>query len=315
MEDGHRRRLPPINAIRVFEAAARLESFTRAGDELGMTQAAVSYQIKLLEERLGFALFRREPRRVTLTPRGRRLSASATEAFRVLEAAFGDAAKAAESVLTISTMPTFSANWLVPRLGAFQVAHPKLAVRVDTTHRLVDLTREDVDVGIRSGDGDWPGHEAKLLFDDSLAALAPAEAVARFGPFTHPRDVLRLRLIGPIDWWRKWFALGGVPDDELPERTTLELESQYAEVSAAISTGDAAAIVSPLYFTRELEAGVLVQPFDHLVPEGKVWVTYDRARRQSPKIRAFVRWVRAEAEAMTAGRASNDATAGLSTPS
>jgi LysR family glycine cleavage system transcriptional activator len=314
MNDVRPRKLPPINAIRVFEAAARLGSFTRAGAELGMTQAAVSYQIKLLEERLGFALFRREARQVVLTPNGRRLSTSASEAFRVLETAFASTTDAAASVLTITTWPTFSANWLVPRLGGFQVAHPELAVRVDTSHRLMDLTREEVDVAVRTGGGDWPGVEARFLFEDVVAPLVPAQAAQRLGGIKHPRDLLKLRLIGPIDWWRQWFALSNVPADALPERTALELETQYMEVSAALSAGDAATIVSPRYFERELAAGVLLRPFPEHLEGQRIWLAYDKARSRSPKIRAFVRWLLAQTQPDDADPASNRRARGLRTP-
>ncbi len=296
MQSDRRRRLPPINAIRVFEAAARLLSFTRAGEELGMTQAAVSYQIKLLEERLGFLLFVRAPRQVTLTPHGHRLSASATEAFRILETAFDAAADGSESVLSLTTWSTFSANWLAARIGAFQVAHPKLAVRVDTSSRVVDLTREDFDVAIRAGDGQWPGVEAHYLFDDTTAALVPAQAAASLGPAPKPSDLLKLRLIGPVDWWRRWFEAAGVSKPDLPNRTTLELETQYMEVAAAVAAGDAAVIVSPRYFARELAAGVLVRPFSVELPGVGTWAVHDRARRGSPKIRAFVGWLKTVVE-------------------
>src|SRR5690606_17071216 len=139
--------LPPLAAIRCFEAAARHQSFTRAARELGMTQAAVSYQIRILEDRLGGPLFLRGPRGVALTEAGRRLAPAVTEAFAALRAAFADLSEAAEGVLTVSAVNTFASNWLVPRLGAFQLAHPKIAVRLDVSGRLVDFAREEVDVG------------------------------------------------------------------------------------------------------------------------------------------------------------------------
>jgi LysR family glycine cleavage system transcriptional activator len=308
------RRLPPINAIRVFEAAARLESFTRAGEELGMTQAAVSYQIKVLEERLGYPLFVRETRRVSLTPRGRQLSIAATEAFRTLEAAFAATTESAETLLTITTTPSFSANWLAPRLGGFQIAHPHLAVRVDTSIRVIDLLREDMDIAVRWGDGNWPGLEAHFLMEDAMTVLVTARAAAQFGPFTHPRDLLKLRLIGWIDGWRRWFAQTDVPLSALPERPALEFETQQMEVNAALSIGDAAVIVSPRYFERELQAGLLVRPFPVELGGNHIWVVYDRSRRRSPKIRDFVSWIRAEVAADAKADASNTAAAGLSTP-
>ena len=130
--------LPPLAALRAFEAAARLSSFTRAAEELAMTQAAVSYQIKVLEERVGSPLFIRGPRRVTLTETGETLSKAATEAFRLLADGYDAARTGGRGTLSISTIPTFAANWLALRLGSFQISHPNIAVRVETATRMVD---------------------------------------------------------------------------------------------------------------------------------------------------------------------------------
>ena len=145
--------LPPLAAIRVFEAAARHLSFTKAAAELGMTQAAVSYQIKLLEERVGTPLFLREGRQVVLTEAGRRLSVAATEAFDGLRAAFAAVHETSNAVLTLSASHALASTWLAPRLGAFQLAHPGLAVRLMASDRLTDFVREEVDAGLRSGHG------------------------------------------------------------------------------------------------------------------------------------------------------------------
>src|SRR3954453_12814749 len=131
----------PLSAIRVFEAAARLGSFTRAAGELGMTQAAVSWQVKALERRLDQPLFRRLPREVALTPAGERLARAATEAMTALRGAVSDISDQGEGVLAVTTMQTFAERWLAGRIGGFQVTHPKIAVRVDTTSHVVDLLR------------------------------------------------------------------------------------------------------------------------------------------------------------------------------
>lgn len=147
------RKLPPLSAVRVFEAAARHENFTKAASELGMTQAAVSYQIRILEERLGAPLFARSKRRVTLTEAGRRAAPVISGAFDTLAEALSTIAADNESVLAVSTAPTFASAWLAPRLGTFQVRHSDLAVRLETSNRLVDFVAEDVDVAIRIGKG------------------------------------------------------------------------------------------------------------------------------------------------------------------
>ena len=150
------RRLPPLAAIRAFEAAARTENFTAAAAELGMTpRAAVSYQVKGLEERLGAPLFVREKGRVRLTPLGSRLLPSLTSAFDSIEAAFASHREEDETLLTITTTHTFANTWLAWRLGAFQIDHPELAVRMTTSNEVVDLRSGDADVAICAGRGDW----------------------------------------------------------------------------------------------------------------------------------------------------------------
>ena len=145
------RALPSLAAIRAFEATARHLSFTRAAEELGMTQAAVSYQIKLLEERIGEPLFLRRPREIVLTEAGERLAPRTSEAFDILREAYGRFAEGEQVTLTINTMHTFASQWLAPRLGAFQLRHPEIAVRLETSQRLVDFAREEVDVVVRHG--------------------------------------------------------------------------------------------------------------------------------------------------------------------
>lgn len=285
-------RLPPVHAIRVFETAARLGNFTRTGEALGMTQAAVSYQIKLLEDRVGFALFERKARHVELTVRGAQLARGTSEAFRLLERTFRDVREDRDTVLTITALPTFCSNWLVPRIGSFQIDHPEFAVRIDSRPQVADILRGEADIGIRIGAGHWPGLEARHLFEDRTAPLVPAAAVERFGPFEHPRDLLRLRLFGPIHWWRAWMEECGVDPAGLPERPALELETQTMEVAAAIAAGDAAVVVTPIYFAEQLATGSLVQPFEHESPHSHShYLVYDRTRANEPKIRAFVEWM------------------------
>lgn len=286
------RRLPPLAAVRAFEAAARLGSFTRAADELGMTQAAVSYQIKLLEERLGTPLFLRLPRKVVLTEAGRRLSAAVTEAFDALHAAFAALHDETEGVLTITVLHAFASNWLAPRLGGFQIAHPELAVRLDVSSHFVDFTRDEVDVGIRSGAGPWPGLEAHRLFAVRFTPVCSPDLLQRHGGVGKPADLLRLPLLSPTDpWWKVWFSLAGVETPELPERGGIRLDSQQMEGSAALA-GQGVAIITPSLWTAELRSGRLVQPFDLVGDQGSsYWLVYLKSRRNVPKIRAFRDWL------------------------
>ena len=168
--------LPPLAAIRAFEAAARHASFTKAAEELGMTQAAVSYQIKVLEERVGVPLFLRRPRQVVLTEAGQRLAPAVSEAFALLSEAYAAVRTGAQGTLVISTIQTFGSNWLARHLGSFQIAHPSIAVRLDTSSHMVDFAREEIDVGIRSGGGKWPGLAAHMLFPRRLHADAQSAA-------------------------------------------------------------------------------------------------------------------------------------------
>ncbi len=257
-----------------------------------MTQAAVSYQIKLLEDRLGFALFERKARHVELTARGRQLAHGTSEAFRLLERTFREVREDRDSVLTITALPTFCSNWLVPRIGNFQIAHPEFAVRIDSRSEVVDIAGGDADIGIRLGHGRWDGLEARFLFADTITPLVPARAVERFGPIDTPADLLKLRLFGPMSWWRDWFGNAGADPSGLPERAALELETQSMEIAAAIAAGDAAVAVSPLYFAEQIAAGILVRPFeaelDHKVAH---YLVYDRNRAREPKIRSFVEWM------------------------
>jgi LysR family glycine cleavage system transcriptional activator len=173
------RRLPPLAAVRVFEAAARHGNFTAAAAELGMTQAAVSYQVKLLEERLGVALFRREGRGVKLTPAGEQAAPHIARAFDAIDAAFGRLRSENESMLTISTTETFANTWLAWRLGGFQMGNPGMAVRLTTGDTITDFARDEVDIGIRAGVGPWPGLERHLLFQiDSRRCAARASSPA-----------------------------------------------------------------------------------------------------------------------------------------
>ena len=284
--------LPPLAAIRVFEAAARLGSFTRAGEELAMTQAAVSYQIKLLEERLGLLLFVRQPRQVTLTSSGRRLSAAATEAFDTLRSAFAAVRADTAGVLTISAAHSIASNWLGPRLGGFQLAHPTLALRLSTSDQLVDFARDEVDAAIRHGTGPWPGLAMHRLFPVRFTPLCSPELLRRAGPLAKPADLLRLPLLSPTDiWWQRWFELAGVVVDDLEARPGIRLDSQQIEGRAAVA-GQGVAVLTPALWAPELRSGRLVQPFDLVAEDGKSdWLVYPETRRNVAKIRAWRDWL------------------------
>lgn len=289
------RRLPPLAAVRVFEAAARHASFTQAAAELGMTQAAVSYQIKLLEQRLGVPLFLRARRRVTLSEAGRRAAALVTAGLDQVADAFSGLLANDAAVLSISTTQTFAANWLAPRLGAFQLARPDLAVRLHTANDMVDFAREEIDVGIRSGrdPAAWPGLRAHFLFRLHATPLC-APAFRDRHAIGVPADLLRVpRLNGEDRWWRAWFERVGVPaPGENP--AGIRLDTQIMEGNAALA-GVGVAMMTPLMWRADLAAGRLVQLFPELhVGQSAYWLVYPDYKRGQPKIAAFRDWVGAE---------------------
>jgi LysR family glycine cleavage system transcriptional activator len=284
----------PLSSLRVFEAAARLKSFTRAAEALGMTQAAVSWQIKALEQRLGLSLFRRLPREVALTEPGERLARAATEAMLLLRRALTDLSDADEGVLSITTLATLASQWLAPRLGAFQVANAGLAVRVDTSSQILDLARDNFDVGVRAGSGDWPGIEAARLMPGVFTPLCTPELAASLD-LTDPSRLIEAARIGDDKEWAAWFAAAGVRTGAAPRAARLRADFQALEVAAALG-GQGVALASPILYAREISAGLLVQPFAELVELSPgYWVAWPTDRRRSPKIVRFREWLIAAA--------------------
>lgn len=287
--------LPPLSAVRAFEAAARHGSFTRAAAELGMTQAAVSYQIKLLEERLGLPLFQRRARRVVLTETGERLGISVTDAFDGLRGAFAAVTETAEGVLSIQAMPTLAANWLAPRLGRFQCANTSLAIRLVPRATQHGSEADDCDVAILRGSGQWPGLEAHWLMTNEYSPLCGPGLFRHLGRAPEPPDLLTVSRFGCPKSWASWFAAAGISSARLPNEPRIDLVVQQYEVTAALA-GNGAVMAQPALFRRELNQGVLVQPFDVILRDGQdYWLTYPARRRNSRKIRLFRDWLLKEA--------------------
>lgn len=284
--------LPPLAAIRVFEAAARLLSFTKAAEELGMTQAAVSYQIKVLEERIGGPLFVRRPRQVELTEAGQALAPQVSDAFRRLSEAYLAVQGGSGSLLNITTTQTFGSTWLARRLGTFQLRNPGLAVRLDTSIRLVDFVREDMDVGIRVGMGKWPGLVSHYLFDGDFAPMLSPGLAQSVGGIRAPADLLKLPLLGPDDyWWDKWFIAAGVPYNASQAQPGARLGAQAYEATAAMA-GQGVALLTRHLYQEDIAEGRLIQPFDIVGTDNDAyWLVYAEHRRNAPKIRAFRDWL------------------------
>ena len=288
------RHLPPLAAVRVFEAAARHENFTKAAAELGMTQAAVSYQIRLLEERVSTPLFRREKRRVMLTDPGRRLAAQVGRAFDTMDGAFAALRAEDEKTLIVTSSYTFANTWLAWRLGSFHMASPEMAVRMLTDDALADFAGEEVDVGIRTGMGDWPGVCADLLFRINFTPMcSPAFLEQHGGSLTH-EDLLRVSRIGPDDpWWAVWLREAGVTiPDETPRGIRLGFQAHEGHAAMA---GQGMAMLTPFFWRNDLAEGRLVRPFRQLSTRGwGYWLVAAEHRRNVPKIKRFRDWLLAE---------------------
>jgi LysR family transcriptional regulator, glycine cleavage system transcriptional activator len=301
-------RLPPLSALRTFEAAARHLSFTRAADELHVTQAAVSHQIRTLEEHLGVMLFRRLNRRLLLTDEGQLLMPSVRRAFdellagveRVRERCMG-------GTLTISTTPSIAANWLAGRLGRFQALHPEFEIRLMATPRLIDFAREGVDCGIRYGFGEWPGLRALCLLNATLVPLCSPRLLEGPRPLRTPADLAHhtlLHTLDDMDDWRLWLQAAGVTGVD-PTRG-LKFESLPLALRAAVSGAGVVIVAGPMA-NDDLDAGRVVQPFDLELPrECAYYFVAPEASADQPKIRAFRDWLLQEVDAPPSGRTPAD---------
>lgn len=291
------RQIPPLSAVRVFEAAARHLNFTRAAEELAMTQAAVSYQVRMIEDRLGTALFVRTGRRVSLSPAGQRLAPQVSAAFDLLDEAFDKVREAESGVLTITAAPGVGTSWLGPRLARFQIAKPDIAVRLLASNELVDFAREEVDVGIRIGHGQWPGLRAIEMFPAEFTPMCSPAFLERKGPLTDATQLIDVVRMNSDDvWWRSWFREVGV---ELPDdfgRRSIHVDSQVMEGMAALA-GEGIAMLTPRFWPFELATGRLVQIFPHVGRGGSFWLVYPEHRHGSPKVKAFREWLMAEVRA------------------
>jgi LysR family glycine cleavage system transcriptional activator len=284
--------LPPLGAIRVFEAAARLGSFTKAAAELGMTQSAASYQIKVLEERAGTPLFVRKIRQIALTEAGERLAPHVTGAFSGMADAWIATKGGASGVLSVTTVDNFASNWLAVRLGEFQLMHPELAVKVDVSNRLVDFSRENMDVGIRSGAGGWPGLVSHYLFRTDFTPMISPRLAESVGGIRRPEDLYKVPLCCADDvWWKKWFEAAGVAFDRARVIAGPALATQANDAMAAMTDQGAAILTRNLYGAL-LAKGQLAQPFEVMGSDGDAyWLVHTEARRNTPKISVFREWL------------------------
>jgi LysR family transcriptional regulator, glycine cleavage system transcriptional activator len=292
--------LPPLNALRAFESAARHLSFTRAGAELFVTQTAVSHQIKQLEAHLGRALFRRGPRALALTADGEAWASELREVFGRLEDAnrrLRSRPQAERPVVAVSVVPSFGAGWLVPRLGRFLARHPGIDVRISASGHLVDFAVEPIDLGIRFGRGRYPGLVTERLGGDALVVVCAPKLRAK-KRLASPADLRRHVLLhdDDPDAWRRWLAAHG-PSGVDPSRGTVLTDSRML-VAAAVE-GQGVALARRALAMDDLAAGRLVLPFPHVRPlpvKNAYYVVAPRRALARPEVRAFVEWLKGESQ-------------------
>lgn len=293
------RELPPLNALRAFDAAARHLSLTRAAEELHVTHGAVSRQVKELEAFLGRKLFLRRPRGLELTDQGRLLAFTTGRLFDELrQAVRGLRAVERPDVITVSTVPSLAARWLVPRLSAFQAAHPGFEVHVSTSKHLVDFRRDVVDVALRYGRGGWRGVYYERLFAPREFPVCAPSLLEGARPLRTPADLAHVTLIHDMSFgnWSQWLAAAGAPDIEL--RQGILVEDMNVALQAAIE-GQGVALASPPLVHADLRAGRLVRPFAVDIPvELSFWFVCEAGRESEPALAAFLDWLRREAAAV-----------------
>jgi LysR family glycine cleavage system transcriptional activator len=255
-----------------------------------------------LEERLGVPLFARIKGRVALTDAGRRIAPLVSSAFETLDDAFSGLVAEDQAVLSISTAQTFATTWLAPRLGAFQVRHPDLAVRLSADNSLVDFSTGKFHAAIRVGRGEWPGLRAHFLFRLNFTPVCSAEFAASHA-LDSPERLLDVPRLSPgDDWWSEWLAEEGVSPRAGAADPGLVLDNQVMEANAAFA-GAGVAMMTPMFWRAELASGRLVQPFPRIhVTDRAHWLVYPEGRRGQRKIAAFRDWLLAEAGAAKVGQ-------------
>ena len=302
------RRLPSLNALRAFEAAARHLSFTKAAEELHVTQAAISHQVKTLEEQLGLPLFRRLNRRLLLTDAGQTYVTSLTQAFDgIAEATERATAGWGSGSLRISTLPSMAAKWLLPRLARFRARHPEIDVFVSASHGLADFRRDDLHLAIRYGQGTYLGLESVLLMDDEIFVVCSPQLLAEGPPLRTPADLKHHTLLhdtsveaGRRDGrgWLTQVGETGVDPDRGPGFSDANL------ILEAVMAGEGVSLTRRSLAAADLAAGRLVIPFGPIrQAPNRYYIVYPKGTGETPKVRKFADWLHEEAEAdRAAGR-------------
>jgi LysR family transcriptional regulator, glycine cleavage system transcriptional activator len=292
-------RLPSLNGLRAFEAAARHLSFTRAALELNVTQTAISHQIRRLEDELGVRLFIRQNRALQLTPEARDYLPGIRAAFNDLKLATdrllhrGD-----DNILTISTLASLAAKWLLPRLTTFQESNPDIDVRITTSTNLVDFRSGDVDAAIRYGRGHWPGLRADWLMADEVFPVCSSALLTGKHPLRCPedlRDHVLLHTSNNGDDWRQWLTAAGLPAD-ISRQRGVTFDLIFVAVQAAID-GMGVAMGRTTYVQDDIAKGRLVVPFKIALPaDAGFYLVSPADKADPPKLKAFREWLAASAQ-------------------
>jgi len=297
--------LPPLHALRAFEAVGRLLSFRRAGEELLITQSAVSHHVRTLEEALGTLLFERKGRSIALTAAGARYLDSISQAFILVADGTREVrSHATRQVLTVSLLPSFAANWLVSRLAGFRAAYPQIELVLDPTLNQANLAAGEADVAIRYGAGEWPGLRCELLATEHLLPVLSPELAAR-QPLAKPDDILGHTLLishRPTEWeaWSRHAAI------DLTSARRLQLTDYNIVLQAALS-GQGVAMGRSLLIAEHIARGTLVAPLPGFAtaPGLGYWAVLPSNGTDKPATTMFVNWLRrkiAEAESAEESR-------------
>ncbi|HZS81713.1 MAG TPA: transcriptional regulator GcvA [Stellaceae bacterium] len=286
--------LPSLNGLRAFEAAARHLSFTRAAAELNVTQTAISHQIRRLEEQLGIRLFLRRNRALALTREAESYLPAIRAAFEDLRLATDRLRRAErDNLLTVTTMASLAAKWLVSRVASFQDAHPGIEVRITTSPHLVDFRREEIDMGVRYGRGDWPGLRADWLMAEDIFPVCSPALLHGEKPLRRPEDLAYHTLLHTSvsrDDWRLWLTAAGLPT-ELAARRGLSFDQSFMAIQAAVD-GLGVALGRTRFVEADIAAGRLVIPFDLALPaEAGFYIVAPEETADTPKIALFRDWL------------------------
>jgi LysR family transcriptional regulator, glycine cleavage system transcriptional activator len=300
--NGH---LPPLAALRAFEAAARLMSFSKAADELSVTPAAISHQIHALEQDLGVRLFQRRNRSVALTASARLLLPGLSEAFAGIRASVRRLrAQNDTGTLTVTASPSFAAKWLVLRLHRFQERCPEIDVRISATDEVVDLTNGDFDMGIRYGAGRYPGLEVELLARNEVFPACSPRLLEAGPPLRVPDDLRHHALIHDqtverdplVPTWSMWLKAAGVKG--IPAAPGLSFSAGHLALDAAIA-GRGVVLALSTIAAADLAAGRLARLFSLALPDVfAYYIATAPGALDRPKVRQFRDWLRQEADGL-----------------